>query len=198
MYSILKSLLTGLGLFLVIQTTQIAQASTVELAGIKVEDSSKVAGKDLKLNGAGIRTKAIFKVYVAALYLPEKTKTVAEVLAMQGPRRVMLTMLREVSADEFGQTFVTALNNNSDKAEKTKIVNQTMQFGEMFSKMEKVKVGDVLTLDWVPNSGTVSTLNGKKVGDTIPDQAFYNAVLKIWLGENPVDSSLKPRLLGSN
>lgn len=194
MYSFLKTMLASLGLMLAVQSF----AATVDIAGVKVEDSAKVANKDLKLNGVGVRTKAIFKVYVAALYLPEKKNSVADILALQGPRRIMLVMLRDVSSDDFGQSFITGLNNNADKAEKTKIINQTAQFGEMFTTLPGIKKGDVLTLDWVPGSGTQSTLNGKKIGEVIPDIAFYNAVMKIWLGENPADSSLKPLLLGAH
>ncbi len=192
MHSLLKSIFAGCTLAFALSTAQ-----AVEVAGVKLEDATKVAGKDLKLNGAGVRVKAIFKVYVAGLYLPEKKTTVADILATTGPRRVTLVMMRDISSEDFGQSFITGLNNNSDKAEKTKIINQTAQFGEMFQQIPGIKKGDILTLDWIPGSGTVSTLNGKKLGEAIPDIAFYNAVLKIWLGDNPVDSSLKPHLLGA-
>jgi hypothetical protein len=135
-------------------------------------------------------------VYAAGLYLPEKKATVADILALAGPRRVSLVMLRDISSEDFGQGFMTGLNNNSDKAEKTKILNQTMQFGQMFAMLPGVKKGDVLALDWIPGVGTQCQLNGKKIGEVMPDIAFYNAVLKIWIGDKPVDNLLKPKLLG--
>lgn len=173
-------------------------AIAAEVAGVKMEDSFKVANVDLKLNGAGVRTRAIFKVYVAGLYLPEKKTTVAEILALPGPRRMKLVMMREVSGDDFGASFMTGLNNNADSAEKKKLVNQIQQFGEIFNLLPSLKKDDVLYLDWIPGpkGGTQSSLNGKPLGELIPDQLFYNAVLKIWLGDKPADSSLKPQLLG--
>ena len=72
--------------------------AAVEVAGVKFDDSITLAGQPLKLNGAGVRTKVIFKVYAAGLYLTEKKTTVPEVLAVPGPRRVAITMLREVSS----------------------------------------------------------------------------------------------------
>jgi len=54
----------------------------------------------------------------------------------------------------------------------------------------------VLHIDWIPGSGTQCELNGKKIGEMVPDLNYYNAVLKIWLGEKPADSALKPLLLG--
>ncbi|MYN46242.1 lipoprotein transmembrane [Pseudoduganella sp. FT93W] len=170
--------------------------AAVEVAGVKFDDSIKVAGSELKLNGAGVRTKVIFKVYAAGLYLTEKKSSVADVLATSGPRRVAITMLREVSSEDFGKAFMDGLNNNTDKNERTRILPQTMKFGEVFAQIPGLKKGDQLTLDWTPGEGTQCYLNGKKIGELMPDVAFYNAVLRIWLGEHPVDSDLKPALLG--
>ncbi|NMM27410.1 MAG: lipoprotein transmembrane [Glaciimonas sp.] len=171
-------------------------ASAVEIAGVKLDETVHVANTELKLNGAGIRVKAIFKVYVAGLYLPTKKTTVPEILDLAGPRRLTLVMLREVSSEEFGQSFMTGLNANSDKAEKSKIVNQTVKMGEIFASIPSIKKGDTITSDWVPGSGMLIHVNGKQVGEVIPGMDFYNAYLKIWLGDKPADSSLKQSILG--
>ena len=71
-------------------------------------------------------------------------------------------------------------------------------FGEMFGAIPGLKKGDVLIVDWIPGVGTQCQLNGKKIGETVPDLAFYNAILRIWIGDNPADSSLKPKLLGAS
>lgn len=170
--------------------------AAVDVAGIKFDDTITVAGQQLKLNGAGLRTKVIFKVYAAGLYLTEKKSTVPEVLAVGGPRRVAITMLREVSSEDFGKAFTDGLNANTAKEERNKILPQIMKFGEVFAQTPTLKKGDQLSLDWVPNEGTQCYLNGKKIGELMPDVAFYNAVLRIWLGDHPADSSLKPALLG--
>jgi len=135
-------------------------------------------------------------VYAAGLYLPEKKDSVPDILKMDGPRRMTLVMARDISSDDFGKAFMDGLNDNLDKAEKSKIVSQISKFGEMFAQLEKIKKGDVLHLDWIPGSGTQVELNGKKIGEVVPDLVFYNAVLRIWLGDKPVDRSLKPALLG--
>lgn len=171
-------------------------AQAVEVAGVNVDPTAKVAGKELKLNGAGVRTRVIIKVYVMALYLPEKKDTAAGVLESQGPRRFALTMLREVTGEDFGQAFMSGITANTDKTERSKFVNQLAAFGEVFVNQGAMKKGDVLTADWVPGTGMVMAINGKPVGEPLPDVGFYNAVLKIWLGEKPVDTALKPALLG--
>jgi hypothetical protein len=172
-----------------------AQAS-VDVNGYKFEDTAKVAGKDLKLNGAGMRTKFVIKVYAAGLYLPEKKTTTAEILKQEGPRRVTLQMARDISSEDFGKAFMDGLNENVDKAEKQRLVAQIGKMGELFASVDGLKKGDVLHMDWIPGSGTQAELNGKKLGEPIPDINFYNAILRIWLGDKPVDRSLKPALLG--
>ena len=180
---------------LVAALPSLAYANT-EVAGVKFDDTITVAGQQLKLNGAGVRTKVIFKVYAAGLYLTEKKTTVADVLAVPGPRRVAITMLREVSSEDFGKAFTDGINANTGKDERNKILPQIMKFGEVFAQTPVLKKGDQLSLDWTPNEGTQCYLNGKKIGELMPDVAFYNAVLRIWLGDKPADSSLKPALLG--
>ncbi len=153
-------------------------AHAAEVSGVKVDDTATVAGKSLVLNGAGMRKKFVINVYVAALYLSEKKSSPADVQALATPKRVTLYIQREVSSDEFGQLFITSMNKNSTKEEKAKVINQTGKFGEMFASLDKVKKGDVIHLDWIPGQGTVSTVNGKATGETLPDIAFYNAVLR--------------------
>jgi hypothetical protein len=183
------------GALLTFALIQGASAAT-EVSGVKFDDTVKVAGTDLKLNGAGMRTKFIVKVYAAGLYLPEKNRSVADILKMDGPRRVTLVMMRDLTSNDFADAFMTGLNNNLGAAEKSQFVSQISKFGEMFGSIAALKKGDVLYLDWIPGTGTQTELNGKKVGEAVPDLAFYNAVLRIWIGDKPADSSLKPAMLG--
>lgn len=186
--------IAGLGLGLALGLATAAQA--VEVGGLKFDDTVKIGGKELKVNGAGVRTRIIIKVYSLVLYLPEKKDTTAGVLESPGPRRFSLGMLREVTGDELGQAFLAGITANTDKAERSKFVNQLAQFGEAFVNIPQAKKGDLITVDWIPDTGTVMRFNGKQIGEPLKDVGFYNAVLKIWLGDKPVDSSLKPQLLG--
>lgn len=187
-----KIQLTAAAMALALATSAMA----VDVGGVKVDDTATVGGKPLVLNGAGMRQIVFVKVYAAGLYLTEKKASAADAQALTTPKRVALHIQREVNSDEFGQLFITSMNKNSTKEEKAKVINQTVKFGEMFASMDKVKKGDVITLDWIPGTGTVSSLNGKQIGESLPDIAFFNAVLRIWVGENPVQSDLKRALLG--
>jgi len=172
--------------------------AAVSVHGARFDDTVQVAGKELKLNGAGVRTRLMFKVYAAGLYLPEKTKSAADVLKQEGPRRVSIVMLREVGADTFANAFFEGLNENTPREERTRLASQMRTFNTVFTSGESLKKGDIVLLDWIPGAGTQCSLNGKKLGDPIPDVAFYNAMLRIWLGDHPVDDDLKPALLGAS
>ena len=189
-----RTFITSLALAATLLSPAWLQAA--EVAGVKLDDAAKVAGADLKLNGAGVRTRAIFKVYAMGLYLPGKASTTDAVLASTGPRRITLVMMRDVSGDDMGQAFAAGINNNTDAAEKAKFAGQMAKLAEVFVKTGELKKGDTLHVDWNPTNGTAMTLNGKPLGEPLPDLAFYNALLKIWLGDKPADSSLKPALLG--
>jgi len=188
-----KNIVTGAALALAIA---LPAAAAIDVNGVKFEDTNKVGGKDLKLNGAGMRTKLVIKVYAAGLYLPEKSKNVADILKMEGPRRMTLVMARDISSQDLAKAFMDGINENLDKTEQAKFVTQIRKFGEMFAINDEIKSGDVMHMDWIPGTGTVCELNGKRIGDTASDINFYNAVLRIWLGEKPADRSLKPALLG--
>lgn len=169
--------------------------AAVDVAGIKYEASLPVAGKDLVLNGAGVRNKFVVKVYAAGLYLQEPKTTVDGVMKADGPRRMRLVMMRDLSSEDLGTAFMTALSNNVTEEDKGKIITQISKYGEMFGQVGMLKKGDIIDTDWVPGVGNQCYLNGKKFGPVIPDILFYNSVLSIWLGNKPVDTTLKTKLL---
>jgi hypothetical protein len=173
-------------------------AQAVEVGGRPMPDSVKVAGKDLKLNGYGVRTAmmGLAKVYSVGFYFTDQRATPAEAVADAGPRAINLVMLRSLTSDQFGSAFMKGFRDNTDKAELGKVVNQVQTFGEMFENTGTIKEGDVLTLEYVPGSGTMSKMNGKNMLDKpMPDAIFFNALLRIWVGDKPVQPDLKELLL---
>ena len=52
-----------------------AGAHAAEVGGVRLDDKASVGGKAVVLNGAGVRTKVFFKIYVGSLYLPAKATT---------------------------------------------------------------------------------------------------------------------------
>ncbi len=169
-------------------------ASADEVAGVDVPEKAHVQTRNLVLNGAGIRTRFLFKVYVAALYLQKKQTTAEAVLADKGIKRVELHMLHKVDGDEFLGAFEKAIHENHTDEEYAPLDVRMTQLARVFHDVGEVKPGDVITLDYAAARTEVS-VNGKVQG-RIKGKDFYQALLKIWLGERPVNEDLKKGLLG--
>ena len=173
-----------------------AVAAQVDVAGIKLEDTADVAGTKLQLNGAGIRYKAIFKVYVGALYVGKKVATPEEFFAATGPKRMSITMLREIDSNELGKAFTKGFEENAAKGEMSKLIPGLVRMGQVFSDQKKLAAGDTFTNDWIPGVGTVITVKGKVQGEPFKEPEFFNALMRIWLGAHPADFKLKDALMG--
>lgn len=171
-------------------------AAPVEIAGVKLQDTVKVANTTLQLNGMGIRYKAIFQVYVAALYTGRKTTTPEQFFAAPEAKRFHLTMLRDVDSNELGKAFIKGFQDNAQKADMGKLLPGLARMGQIFSDQKKLLAGDTITIDWVPGTGTVITIAGEVQGEAFKDVEFYNAMMRVWLGTNPADWKLKDSLLG--
>ena len=170
-----------------------AGVQAVEVGGVKLDDKVSVGGQELVLNGAGMRTKAIFKVYVASLYVPAKATTPAAVLE-KGPRRIQMNLMRDLTPDQLVEALVDGLKDNNSPAELAAVKAQTDQMVSIMKGFGPVKEKDVVALDFV-DGGTRISLNGAAKG-TIPGEAFNKALTKVWLGDNPVQADLKKAMLG--
>jgi hypothetical protein len=174
-----------------------AGAQAVEVEGVKLDPTAQVGGAPLMLNGAGVRTRAIFKVYVAALYVPQKASNAAALLAQKGPRRIAITMLRNVDADTFSGALGEGLQKNLSEAQFAGFKAQIDALNANFKAAGEAKKGDVIHLEFAPDVGTRVVVNGKAQGSAIAGEDFYNALLRIWLGDKPVDADLKKGMLGA-
>lgn len=189
MRHILNALCVALGLLA-------AQVQAREVEGVRYQESIDLAGSKLQLNGAGTRYKAVFKVYTAGLYLGKKAATMAEVGAIAGPKRLTLTFVREIGSEELGRLFIKGIKANTPNEEYTRIVGSVMRMSQIFYEARRMKVGEVINMDWVPGKGTVISIRDVPVGEPFPEAEFYHALLRIWLGQDPADWQLKDALLG--
>lgn len=168
-------------------------ALAAEVGGVKLEDTMAVGGQTLVLNGAGIRTKVVFKIYVASLYLPQKASDLQAVLA-KGPRRIQLNLLRTLSADQLVDALVDGLNETNTPEQMAAVKAQVDQLVSIMKAFKEVKEKDVVTLDFVDGTTKIGW-NGDAKG-SIAGDAFNHALTRIWLGDKPVQADLKKALLG--
>ncbi len=173
-----------------------ASAQTVEVGNVKYESAVDLAGQKLQLNGAGIRYKFVVKVYTAGLYLTTKAGTTAEVLSAPGPKRIHISMLRDIDGNELGKLFTKGMEDNAPREEFVKSINGVLKLSEIFASRKQLNNGDNFSVDYVPGLGSTVLLNGKAIGETIKEPEFFSAMLRIWLGDKPADTGLKEALLG--
>lgn len=165
-----------------------------EVAGVNVADSARVGGQELLLNGAGVRRKVVFKVYVAALYLPAKSASAAAIVDSPAPRRISMHLLREVTADTLVAALREGIAENHGAAELTALAPQIDQLATLMRAIGTTKTGDTVSLEF-SSAGVAVGFNGQPRGQVAGD-AFAKALLRVWLGEKPVDTALKKALLG--
>jgi len=172
-----------------------AHAAT-EIAGITYADTAQVSGESLVLNGAGLRKKLFFKVYTAGLYLPHKADTMPAVLGGAGARRMAIVTLRDLGARQFTDALKEGLEKNLSAAELSALKPAIDQFSATMQSVGEAKEGTSIEIDFTPGVGTTLTVSNQRVGEAIGAKAFYDALLRVWIGDKPAQDDLKQALLG--
>jgi hypothetical protein len=171
-------------------------AGAADVDGVKIEDKTRVGSSDLVLNGAGLRKRAFFRVYAIGLYVPQKATSPAALLEQPGTKRVAIHMLRDVGADTFTEALADGIRANHSEAEAKALEPRIKELAAIMAEIKEAKKGMAIALDWLPASGTVMLVDGTPRGKAISGEDFYRALLRIWLGEKPVQDDLKKALLG--
>ncbi|GAB4353949.1 MAG: chalcone isomerase family protein [Gammaproteobacteria bacterium] len=170
-------------------------AFAVEIKGVTVPDTARVESVDreLRLNGAGVRKKFFFSIYIGALYLVGKSDNAGEIIESEQPKRVAMHFLYDkVEAEKLREAWNEGFQANTTPEEFATLKERLDRFNTYFGDAVK---GDVIYLDYLPGTGTRVSVNGEVKG-TIPGADFHRALLKVWLGKEPVTSSLKAAMLG--
>ena len=172
-------------------------AGATEIEGIKLPKLAQLgAGSpELVLNGAGVRVRLIFKVYVAALYLPTRSDDGEAILRSDQPRRFVLHMLRDLSAEQINASIKEALEETLTPEERQPLEARMTRFSAIFDTMREVREGTRVTLDYLPLPGTIVSVNAEEK-DRIPGADFNQALMRVWLGDRPRDPDLRKALLG--
>jgi len=179
----------------VVLVTTTAAAITVE--GARYDDSVRVGPSRVVLNGVGVRAVAVFKGYVAGLYLPTKASDPDTIYAQPGAKRIAVRMLVAVNADTLAKTFGDGIRKNYKDDQLDPLRERMQTFDELVRGIDGgVKKGDAIDIDYEPKVGTRLRINGRARGEPIAGDDFYVALLKMFIGERAVDKNLRDELLG--
>jgi len=161
------------------------------LAGVTLPDTVQVGGKTLVLNGLGLRKKFVVKVYVAGLYLEQKSSDPGAIIKADAPKRIVMQFLRDVSKNQIVDAFDESFNNNTPDAKKT----MKADIDRLLDALEPLKEGDQMVFTYIPGTGTTLAINGKEKL-TIAAPAFGPVLFSVWLGPKPPTADLKKGMLG--
>ena len=168
-------------------------AQSKEISGINIAEQAQLADQPLTLNGAGVRTKFVFDIYVGALYLKQTTPDAGLAIQMAGPKRVLMHFLYDaVEKEKLTDGWSEGFENNLTEKQLQSLKPRLDHFNSLFIS---VKNGDEILLDYVPDKGTSVIIN-KNLKGTVAGEDFNRALLRVWLGEDPADSDLKSAMLG--
>lgn len=173
------------------------QVRAASLEGQQFDDQIRLGDTTLVLNGLGLRGVMFIKGYVAGLYLPARFSSLQQISSAAGPKRLQLRMLRAAEPEDFVDALVGGIRKNSSAAELQSLGERIGLLTQAIQANGAARVGDLVNFDYLPGQGTTLSVNGKTLGAAITGADFYNAVLRIFMGDHPVDSKLKQGLLGA-
>lgn len=166
-----------------------------EVAGVKLAGSYSLGGQTLELNGAGIRSKFVVKLYVGALYVATTSSDASSLLTSSGPKSMQMYMLyKHISPGKLAKAWREGFEANLTRDELNSLQSRINQFINAFPSL---KEGDVVHMNYIPGRGTEVLINGESEGIVDGDR-FFPALMKVWIGKEPVDKALKEGLLGDD
>jgi hypothetical protein len=182
---------TVISLAVVFVVASILDLHAANLAGVTLPDTVQVGGTTLVLNGLGLRKKFVVKVYVAGLYLKQKSSDSDAIIQADEPKRIVMQFLHSASKNQMADAFEESFNNNAPDAKKT----MKADIDRLLGALEPLKEGDQMVFTYLPGTGTTLAINGKDKL-TIAAPAFAPVLFSVWLGPKPPSADLKKGLLG--
>lgn len=187
-----KALSTGFAsLLLTVALTAPAAALTVE--GVDVPDTYSAMDTELKLNGAGTRSKWFMDLYIGGLYVPETIDDGQAIINADEPQAITLHIISGMITSDKMKSATMEGFENSTGGDLAAIKDDVDAFLDVFS--EEIKDGDVFDLVYLPGEGVRVLKNGDQRA-TIGDLEFKKALFGIWLSDEPAQEDLKEKMLG--
>lgn len=177
-------------LLLTLLIVQPMKAAALTVEGVTFQESVSIHNKQIPIRGAALlRWLNIFKVYVAALYLPESdapNDALADI-----PKRLEISYLVSIPGPDFGKGAEAILERNNSPEALARLRDRIDQLNAVY---RDVKPGDRYALTYVPGQGTELSYNGQPL-ITIQGADFAAAYFGIWLGKDPIDLKMRSRLI---
>jgi hypothetical protein len=166
-------------------------AAAKDVEGVSFPDTLAAEGKELKLNGVGLRRKFVFNVYAAGLYVESPAQNAEQLIQSDQIKRVRMSMLRDLDKKTITEAIVDGFKANA----KATLPALQERLDTFTAAIPNLKKGDELVLTYVPGQGTtIESKAGQKI--SVQGKDFADALFSVWLGKQPVDDGLKKAMLG--
>lgn len=188
----------SLGLGLGAASPAWAQATAgITLEGVTLPGEMMQGAQRLLLNGAGVRYRVMFRIYVMGLYLPERSSRHDVALRLETPKRLVMVLLRNASADEFAKTFSRVMSDNAPRENLSRLIPDILRLGQGFSEVREFKKGDSVWIDYTPKGGVQFFVRERRISEPFTDPLFVTLLFQVWLGvPRSIDGELTKALLG--
>ncbi|HOX00065.1 MAG TPA: chalcone isomerase family protein [Deltaproteobacteria bacterium] len=166
---------------------------SLDLGKANMPDTISAGGTNLVINGGGLRSKWMMKVYAIGLYLPQKS---GNAQAIMGADQPMALKLQVTSGLVTKEKLIGAIKEGFEASTGGNIAPIKAQYDQFFAAMtDEVKNGDVFDFIYLPGKGLQCIKNGA-VKTTVAGLEFKKAYFGIWLGAKPAQADLKDKMLG--
>ena len=173
-------------------------AAAKEVSGVALPESARPEGSaaDLRLRGGGVFRFFFLRYYVCGLYVSGGPGGASAILASDAPRRIYLVALRRISSFEFLWGLDQGLADNLSPAEAEALQEPLAQVRATIRAIGAIARGARVSIDYAPGPGTRIVVDGQPRGASMAGKPLSDALLRVWIGERPLDAGLKRELLG--
>jgi hypothetical protein len=183
----------------IVVTIAMPSMAAVQYEGVVFEETIRVDGQPLQLNGIGMGQQLTEKIFVSGLYLPsDKTITQKDyeaIAKIPGAKRIENAYLRKASSLNLSRVITKAMRSSSNKEALRSSSDSLLEFGRQFSSAGDLAAGDRVTMDWIPSKGLLIQVNEKPLGEPIKSEAVFKLLLEVHIGAS-VRERLRDGLLG--
>ncbi len=169
----------------------VAHAATV--AGKEFKETETIAGKTLKLIGAGLREKWFVDVYAFAAWTESGACDPQAIITTDEVKMLRLEMLRNVDAEKMGSTIGDSFDKAMPQNASAELKAQRQTFQGYFK--DEAKKGQRIQFVYEPGVGVTAIQNGKPMGPPLAGKAFQEVLWGIYFGERTCCSDMKEQVL---
>ncbi|WP_051234750.1 TonB family protein [Marinimicrobium agarilyticum] len=146
------------------------------------------------LNGLASHQELGNEQFIGALFLESSQDSASGVLSSDGGKRMemRITSSDGIAARRFSRMWIEGVSINNSGSVLTAQADNMVKFSNLFRG--RLRQNDIVRITQEPGTGVTIGLNGVELG-VIEDEAFFDLLVKAWIGNVPLSSTFRNSLL---